>query len=147
MNLVDKAMQLAIQSHHGQINNHDGEPYLLHCMRVWMIVRDSGGSELAQATAWLHDTLEDTDTSFLNLWTLDAELASAVWCLSKIAGESNEEYYHRVHASDIATEVKLADIADNFGRNHLIEDEATRLRMAKKYSLGMDILKRPYLDV
>lgn len=40
----------------------------------------------------------------------------------------------------IAARVKVSDLNDNFRRNHMITDDGKRLRMAGKYSLGLDIL-------
>lgn len=141
--LVDKAMRWAILHHHGQYNQHNGEPYILHPMRVWMATRDGGLDEIHQAVALLHDILEDTDISALDFVNaFPAEVVEAVLALTKRNGETNEEYYNRVSGNLIARRIKIHDIQENFGRNHLIRDEATRLRMAKKYSLGMDILCR-----
>lgn len=150
--LVNKAMEIALRAHHGQINNHDGEPYILHVHRVAMACVTHGA--MATATAWLHDVVEDN--SEWNLQRIQTELIGlydpftnfkawehippAIDALSKRKNEPLEEYYTRVKMNSLATTVKLADIRDNFRRNHLIQDEETRLRMAKKYSLGIDML-------
>ena len=143
MNIVDQAMQLAITYHNGHVNQHNGEAYMLHLQRVYIGVRAAGYSELYQATAWLHDSLEDTE---LNLTILQTalphahELHEALVAMTHNQGESYEEYCRRAKMNRIARIVKRYDMHDNFRRNYLIEDEETRLRMAKKYSLGMDIL-------
>jgi len=148
MNLVDQAQQMALKAHFGQSNNHDDEPYVLHLQRVYISTRDAGLDEIHQAVAWLHDTLEDTNltvSEIINGLGADesaACIASGVLSLTKIQSETNEHYYHCVKSNPVAKAVKLHDLHDNFGRNHLIEDEATRLRMAHKYSLGIDILTR-----
>lgn len=101
--------------------------------------------------AWLHDVVEDTDISLAEitdmLWYAEDRgddivlIVDAVDCLTK-KGEPNEDYYWRIKGNALATAVKIADIHDNFGRNHLIEDEETKIRMATKYSLGISILCR-----
>lgn len=145
MNLVDRAAAIALQAHNGQVNNHDGEAYILHVHRVFTMVRDAGLPDRHQAVAWLHDVLEDTPVTIRDLAEeFDATLTSAVVALTKVKGESNEDYYSRVRTNSIATAVKIQDINDNFGRNHTITDEATRLRMQKKYSLGVDMLTRKH---
>lgn len=94
-----------------------------------------------QATAWLHDTLEDTELTFPDLMiVMPNSIAMAVEILTKKKGESNETYYLRVRENPMARQVKLCDMTDNFRRNHLITDPDTRERMMKKYSLGFDIL-------
>jgi (p)ppGpp synthase/HD superfamily hydrolase len=140
--VVDRAMAVALQYHNGQVNKHNGEPYILHVQRVAFHVRDRQLPHVHQAVAWLHDALEDTDLTVQELNAeFPAEVVSAVVALTKTKGLSNEEYYRILATNPIAARVKVSDIIDNFSRNHEIEDEATRLRMGAKYSLGLDILK------
>jgi (p)ppGpp synthase/HD superfamily hydrolase len=151
-NIVDVAMQIAMEYHGGDRNKHDGEIYLAHVARVWMNVRDAGGDETQQAIAWLHDTLEDTTLTTGALMTLiefdygfGNDVANrvlvGVYGMTKVKGETNEDYYHRCKLNEDSRFVKLrGDMVDNFRRNHNIKDPATRERMAIKYSLGMDIL-------
>lgn len=150
MNIVDRAEQIALIAHFGMKNKHDDEPYVLHLQRVYIAVRDAGNDEVRQAIAWLHDTVEDTELTFRDILDdfdgneISARIASGVLSLTKRAGEPNERYYQRVKNNPDAIAVKIHDIHDNFGRNHLIEDQETKLRMAKKYSLGLDILTRTH---
>lgn len=140
--LVDHAETVALRGHFGQVNHHDGEPYILHVQRVFIATRDAGLSELHQAVAWLHDVLEDTPVTISDLQREFPAfgIVVAVVALTKVKGESNEDYYTRVATNEIARAVKLHDLHDNFGRNHLIADEATRLRMGFKYSMGIHML-------
>lgn len=155
--IQDDAMLIAMQYHGGTMNKHDGELYLLHVARVALSVEsDSSGSMvpgregILAAIAWLHDTLEDTALTVPVLQNLlvanghptqDVDtVINGVVAMTKIKGETNEAYYERVKLNNNARFVKLRDMKDNFRRNHAITDEATRARMAKKYSLGMDIL-------
>lgn len=144
MNLVDSAIATAIKAHNGHVNQHNGEPYMLHLQRVYISVREAGYPEIFQAAAWLHDSLEDTE---LNLEALQGaipkadELYEAVLALTHNPGESYADYCRRAKLNRVARIVKRYDLLDNFRRNHLIESEETRLRMAKKYSLGLDILE------
>ncbi len=144
--IVDKAMARAIQAHDGQVNKHSNEPYILHPMRVWIMVRNAGLDEQHQAVAWLHDTIEDTDYTLEHMMReFGPDISAGVMSMTKVSGETNEDYYNRCNQNLIGRRVKLFDIDENFGRNHLIEDESTRARMAKKYSLGRDILCRVHL--
>lgn len=148
MNLVDKAAEIAMRAHFGQKNSYNDEPYILHPHRVMIAVRDSGYSfpfpkEEYLATAWLHDAIEDSEETYQSIAAqLDNKnVAWAVSILSKTKGQNLEDYYTKISDNVIAKFVKYCDIQDNFSRNHLIKDDATRLRMAAKYSLGLDILK------
>lgn len=147
MTIVDAAMQIAITAHGGDRNKHDGTIYLLHVARVWANVRDAGGDEVQQAIAWLHDAVEDTSLTyddireFLGTFPEADRVVQGVRGMTKIKGESNRDYYYRCKENEDSRFVKLrGDIVDNFRRNYLIIDPATRDRMTTKYSLGMDIL-------
>lgn len=149
MNIVDKAVALALKAHHGDVNKHDDSPYLLHLHAVSVLVREAGGDPAQIAIAWLHDSVEDGKISFQQIREAlagEAEVErviAGVDGMTKRPGESNEDYYWRCKANADSCFVKLrGDIVHNFGRNHQIPDDNTRLRMAKKYSLGVDILSR-----
>lgn len=149
--LVRDAILIAVEAHGGDRNKHDGEIYLCHVMRVWFNALDFDCDIYQQAIALLHDVPEDTAVTLGEIRTMlglkgyDASIVNCVVAgidgMTKRAGESNEDYYHRCAANNDSRVVKLhCDQVDNFRRNHLIKDEATRARMAKKYSLGTDIL-------
>ena len=138
------AQEIALRAHHGQSNQHNAEPYILHVFRVAKACEQRGLSTLHVAVAWLHDVVEDTtvDLSYLhNVFPDKTEIVAAVDLLTKKAGMTNEEYYRRIKENSLAGFVKVRDMQDNFSRNHHITDEPTRLRMGAKYSLGMDILR------
>lgn len=140
--VLDLAMSVALSAHNGQTNKHNGEPYIAHVHRVAMHVRDRGLDETHQAVAWLHDVVEDTNFTIFDVNTMfNPHISSAVSVLTKVRGTSNEDYYRALTHNAIAARVKVSDMIDNFSRNHTIEDDATRLRMAAKYSLGFEILK------
>lgn len=157
MGIVDTAMKLSLAHHAGVVNKHDGEAYILHVHRVASnFGEDTLDDQIAKAIAWLHDACEDENLAGVKLTSQDIATAFAGVCdnesllrilqgvdaMTKRPGESNEDYYWRVKRNPDATRVKVCDILDNFGRNHLIEDPATKLRMGAKYSLGLDILCR-----
>jgi len=152
--VVDVAREIALKAHGGSINKHNGELYLLHVNRVAVGARSQAMREgvyldHAEATAWLHDVVEDTAWDFSDIslafdaagveFTAKASIIFAVDLLTKTGGP-NKTYYKQIKNNVLATVVKRADMQDNFSRNHKIEDESTRLRMAEKYSLGMEIL-------
>lgn len=158
LSIEQMAQLTAIEYHAGTINKHDGEIYLAHVARVsfnaaQLAPAHGVSSTLAVAAAWLHDVVEETvltmdavHNRFVGLYGDDgAQVAQAVRLVSKNcypSGTSNELYYRAIAEDKLATCVKMADITDNFGRNHLIVDPDKAARMAKKYSLGMSILGR-----
>lgn len=151
MDIVSVAAQFAIEHHAGVRNKHDGEVYLKHVYRVAQGARDFArqygvDEDLAEATGWLHDVVEDTVATLSDVTGLFGdiyvvqEINPAVNLLTKKDGQPLEDYYAAIAQNDLARVVKLADLRDNFRRNHLIVDDQKRLKMAHKYSLGMDIL-------
>jgi guanosine-3',5'-bis(diphosphate) 3'-pyrophosphohydrolase len=66
LRLVSEAAELAARRHSGQQRKgHEGEPYINHLAEVASLlaaVTDGEDAELV-AAGWLHDTIEDTDTS------------------------------------------------------------------------------------
>jgi guanosine-3',5'-bis(diphosphate) 3'-pyrophosphohydrolase len=64
--LVLKAAEFAAQKHEGQIRKgRDGSPYIDHPKSVARVLAEVGGVDDPEilAAAWLHDTLEDTETT------------------------------------------------------------------------------------
>ena len=66
LRLVCEAAELASRRHSGQPRKgHEGEPYINHLAEVANLlasVTDGADAELV-AAGWLHDTIEDTDTT------------------------------------------------------------------------------------
>jgi (p)ppGpp synthase/HD superfamily hydrolase len=59
--LIEKAKQFAKEAHKNHTENDALKtPYYFHLQRVASLVQLSGGSEEEIASAWLHDTVEDT---------------------------------------------------------------------------------------
>jgi guanosine-3',5'-bis(diphosphate) 3'-pyrophosphohydrolase len=64
--LVLKAAEFAAQNHEGQIRKgRDEWPYIDHLKSVARVIAEVGGIEDPEilAAAWLHDTIEDTETT------------------------------------------------------------------------------------
>ena len=153
MHIDDRAALIAISVHHDHYNKHNGELYILHLYRVSSAVRNAGLDRVHIAVAWLHDAVEDKKITERELQTalfapgVDSEEAAAIFHAVKAISKPDdgsltlEEYYHMLLSYPIAAKVKIFDMTDNFSRNHQIEDDAIRERMARKYSLGFYILK------
>lgn len=61
MDIVEKARVFAVAAHAGQKRKYTGEHYHTHLYRVVQILTDFGvKDDYVLATAYLHDTLEDT---------------------------------------------------------------------------------------
>jgi (p)ppGpp synthase/HD superfamily hydrolase len=117
------AYRLALKAHAGQVRtaipfDTDGEePYINHPVRVALAL----DGDNRKAIALLHDVLEDTDVTYLELERrgVDKGILLAVKALTRLDDETYREYIERLVAwdhlywSDITREVKLADLDDN----------------------------------
>lgn len=113
MSLYHKALCFAARKHANQKRNN-GQPYIIHPIRVSQLVTD----EDEKAVALLHDTIEDTETTYEELQEEFGEwIAGAVEALTHRKGESYIEYMGRVLQHPAARAVKKADIADNLSDN------------------------------
>lgn len=135
---VADAVAIATRAHHGQLDK-SGHPYIGHPLRV--MARVDG--EHARMAAVLHDVVEDTAVSAQDL--LDAgcprAVVDTVLALTHRPNEPRVDYLARVVTDPVAVVVKRADIADNTApeRTALL-DEATRLRLARKYEAALRFL-------
>jgi guanosine-3',5'-bis(diphosphate) 3'-pyrophosphohydrolase len=63
--MIRHAIEFATDKHEGQVRKGNGESYINHPGRVAnrLMIVDPYIDEAVVAAAWLHDTLEDTDTT------------------------------------------------------------------------------------
>jgi (p)ppGpp synthase/HD superfamily hydrolase len=123
--LLHKAAAFAAKKHAGQLRKYTHDPYIVHPTAVALAVAAAGGDEAQIAAAFLHDTLEDTDTTHAELVTeFGQDVADLVLELTDVF--THEAFPHLNRAarkmletdriatiSDRAKAVKKADIADN----------------------------------
>jgi len=145
------AEQIARAAHEGQVDKA-GVPYIEHPRRVveWVERLSPGAPAEATATAWLHDVLEDTDTTAADLrdHRIPGVVVTAVEALSKRPGEPVEAYFARIRENDIALVVKRADLADNTDPERLaLLPPAMRTRLEAKYHRAFTQLQIPPVHV
>ena len=63
MDIIKKAEQFAQEAHKDHKRKYTGEPYYVHLDEVRNIVKKAGGTVEQQAAALLHDTVEDTSVT------------------------------------------------------------------------------------
>lgn len=137
-----EALLLAVRAHDGQyrkqVSERPADPYVVHPIRVASRLQ----AQRLRVVALLHDVLEDTDVTELDLraagvpdsWLLDLK------ALTRHEDETYKEFIRRVIArGGPAIRVKLADIADNL--SDLPEDpEWAGLR--QRYHDAREVLSR-----
>lgn len=110
--MLGKAIVIATNAHAGQFDR-GGRPYILHTLAV-MYLLNSDDEEL-MAAAVLHDTLEDTKVTRADLRDagISERVINTVTLLTKMPGDTYEEYKAKVLTSRDAMLVKLADLTHN----------------------------------
>lgn len=125
---------------HGDQKDRAGKPYFDHLKRVATAVDMMVGPDLrydATLTGLLHDILEDTDVTFIDLNECDDipdTVVGAVRYLTKQDGQDYMEYIKIVSSNPIARAVKLADLRDNMDITRL-PNELTKadIKRIQKY--------------
>ncbi|BAU40057.1 hypothetical protein [Ralstonia phage RSP15] len=110
--LLSKMIHLAVIGHFGQFDQ-GGNPYILHCLAVLNLL-DSDDEEV-QCMAVGHDLIEDTDMTYQKLREegMTERIISGIRCLTKLPGETYEEYKARVKSNPDSVLVKMADLTHN----------------------------------
>ena len=67
MDVITKAEQFAQEAHKDHKRKYTGDPYYVHLDEVRNIVKQAGGTIEQQAAALLHDTVEDTNTTPMDI--------------------------------------------------------------------------------
>lgn len=137
MSTLEKAIVLAAKRHAGQVDKAQ-QPYILHPLRLMLNVKTTD----EQIVAVLHDILEDTDTTVIELIGLgfSHHVVEAVQALTKKSGESRIEAAYRALKNPIARAVKLADIADNMDLSRIATPTPADFRRLQEYQQVRQIL-------
>ena len=139
---VLRAAAFAARKHRSQTRADGVTPYFSHVTRVAFVLRDLYGVDdpVALAAAFLHDTLEDTDTDYDELADNFGKLvADYVVALTKNAmlpkSVRDTEYFARLgSAPEVVQIIKLADCYDN------VTDRAGGPKMPKTMETARKLL-------
>lgn len=102
---------LSAEKHQNQFDK-SGEPYFLHVMTVMNTV-ESSDDEIRQIAVG-HDLLEDTNiTESILRAHFSGRVVDGIISLTKVNGESYDEYKKKVMANPDAVIVKMADLMHN----------------------------------
>mgnify|MGYP003658594988 CR=1 FL=1 len=108
--LVTSARLFAFTAHNaiGQRRKYTGDPYTVHLERVAALVGSVVEDEAMLAAAYLHDTVEDTETTLEDILSnFGTDVAYLVTYLTDISRPEDGKGDERVHT------IKLADLIDN----------------------------------
>ena len=103
---------LATNAHAGQYDK-GGNPYILHPFKVMHYLKSD--DEELQCIALGHDIIEDTDVTYLQLVEggFTERVIQGIRDLTKLPGETYNEYKLRVMSNEDAMKVKMADLRHN----------------------------------
>jgi hypothetical protein len=108
---LDDALALVVAKFRG-ISDKDGQPYILHCLRVMLGVTDPA----ARLVALMHDLVEDTDVTLGDLRShgFAEEVVRGVELMTHTDQLSYAEYVVRLKENPLARQAKLSDLRDNY---------------------------------
>lgn len=135
--LQEKAKAFALKTH-GDQTDKAGAPYSDHLL----FVADKVTGDKEKCVAYLHDTLEDTDTKESDLRSLFGdEITDAVVAMTHKDDEPYFDYILRLKKNRISATVKAADLTHNMMLERIsnpTEDDRSRVA---KYQKAYELLK------
>lgn len=111
-----------------------GVPYVLHCLKVMHYLK-SDDEELC-CIALGHDLVEDRKNityAFLREMGFSERIIAGIAAMTKVPGESPEEYLAKVKSNPDAIRVKLADLRHNSDIRRLKGVTAKDVARLEKY--------------
>ena len=109
--MVAKARAWAVKAHAGQKDKAGKDYFKAH---VTVVAEGVKGDPIAEAVAFLHDTVEDTSVTIEDIRTgFPKEVADTVSTLTHSKGISYAEYLWYIQQNSIAVKVKLSDLRSN----------------------------------
>jgi (p)ppGpp synthase/HD superfamily hydrolase len=108
--MTRRAMRLAYDAHHGQMDHEKGVPYIFHPLHLAEQMTD----EISVCVALLHDVVEDTEMTLADLEkAFPPAVTEAVGLLTHLDSVDYFDYVRALKGNDVARRVKLADIRHN----------------------------------
>jgi guanosine-3',5'-bis(diphosphate) 3'-pyrophosphohydrolase len=142
--MVLKAIQFATAKHEGQLRRGSGEPYIVHPIMVSYLLaqyKQSKNIEELICASLLHDTLEDTETTFSeiaeNFSPLVASLVLELTSDEALIKELGKNEYLKIKLcgiSNYALVIKLADRLANISdqpSDKMVQDTIALLKHLK----------------
>ena len=137
--LLDKMLLLATNAHAGQFDR-GGSPYILHPLKVMHYLKSD--DEELMCIALGHDVIEDTSVTYSDLKEagLTDRIIEGIRVLTKMPGETYDEYKLRVFSNRDAMKVKMADLRHNTDIRRLKGvTEKDIARMSKYHMFYMEL--------
>lgn len=117
VNTFEKALAFAAKKHEGQIRKRNGVPYILHPCEAAAIAATMTDDPEILAAVMLHDTLEDTDTTFQELRQAFGDR------VARLVGQETEDQ----HAELSREQSWMTRKKDSLSRLHRSADPAVKI--------------------
>lgn len=123
MSIIEKARLFAIKAHGDQ--KYGDHPYVKHLDDVVGVLTRYETEDLVIAAGYLHDTIEDTDTMFDDIFNeFGRHVARWVWAVSSLQGRNRKEKIEYTYPKILAggrevMAIKLADRIANVTHSKL----------------------------
>lgn len=135
---LERAILLSLRHHKGQ-KDKGGTAYILHPLRVMLGLE----TESEMIVGVLHDIIEDTDVTLEELMKIGitGEELFALHCLTRLEGETYDEFIYRVLQSGLAVRVKKKDIKENLDISRIPDMDIKKFSLKKRYDRALEILE------
>jgi (p)ppGpp synthase/HD superfamily hydrolase len=135
---LERAIAIAAMAHAGQVDK-GGAPYILHPLKVMMRMNTLE----ERIVAVLHDVVEDCGISLDDLRKegFSEEVLSAIESVTKVPGESYEDFVERAALNPIGRLVKLADLEENSDLSRIASPSWEDLERIEKYRRAISRLR------
>ena len=179
---LEQVLEFAYEKHKDQKRKYTNEPYINHPINVAMIIEEafSHTSELYMYSdklpirintvigAWLHDVVEDTNTSFVEIEEkFGIHIRNILYYVTNISKPTDGnrkirkkiDMAHNLKGPVESIMIKLADIIDNcngimkrdpsFGKKYLIEKQQFLLNLVGQgyYNNFKEMVDKPLFEV
>ena len=135
---LERAIAIAATAHAGQVDK-GGAPYILHPLKV--MLRMTTLEE--RIVSVLHDVVEDCEISLDDLRKegFSEVVLSAIESVTKVPGESYEDFVERAAQNPIGRVVKLADLEENSDLSRIASPSWEDLERIEKYRRAIGRLR------
>jgi len=138
MSLFNRAIQIAVEAHSGQLDKA-AQPYILHPLRVMLKM----SNEEERIVAVLHDVVEDTP------WTLEGlakegfsdTVLQAIDNVTNRPDETYDAFVARAGSHPLSQKVKIADIEDNCDLSRISSPTQKDFTRIEKYKSALSQLR------
>ena len=135
---LEHAIAIAAGAHAGQVDN-GGSPYILHALRVMLKVTTLE----ERIVAVLHDVVEDCDISLEELRQegFSETVLTAIASVTRVDGETYEDFIARAAQNPIGRVVKRADLEENSDISRIAQPSWDDLERVEKYRRAIGMLR------